>query len=64
MVVISSKLGDLAAQLRPMLAPGVQRLMIGGTIPGWDAAMPVRGARTPHLLTTRSTYADVSFSFY
>jgi fatty-acyl-CoA synthase len=37
MVVVSFGLADLAAQLGPGLAPGVRRLMIGGTIPGWDS---------------------------
>ena len=36
-VVVSSRLAGLAAQLGPMLAPGVRRLMIGDTIPGWDS---------------------------
>ena len=37
MVVVSSQLAGLAARLGPVLAPDVQRLMIGGTIPGWDS---------------------------
>ena len=36
-VVVSHQLAGLAAQLGPVLAPDVRRLMIGGTIPGWDA---------------------------
>jgi len=37
MVVVSFGLADLAAQLGPGLAAGVRRLMVGGTIPGWDS---------------------------
>jgi len=37
MVVVSSRLGRLAARLGEVLAPGVRRLMIGGTIPGWES---------------------------
>ncbi len=37
MVVISSQLVGLAAQLGPLLGPDARRLMIGGTIPGWDS---------------------------
>ena len=44
MVVISHQLAGLAAQLEPVLAPGVRRLMIGGTIPGWDAYSDAVGA--------------------
>jgi long-chain acyl-CoA synthetase len=44
MVVISHQLAGLAAQLEPVLAPGVRRLMIGGTIPGWDAYSGAVGA--------------------
>jgi acyl-CoA synthetase (AMP-forming)/AMP-acid ligase II len=36
-VVVSSRLAGLAAQLGPVLAPGVRRLMIGDTIPGWES---------------------------
>ena len=36
-VVVSSQLAGLAARLGPGLPPGVRRLMIGGTIPGWDS---------------------------
>ncbi len=46
MVVVSLGLADLAAQLGPVLAPGVRRLMIGGTIPGWDA-YTMRSASLP-----------------
>ena len=31
LVVVSARLADLAVQLGPVLAPGVRRLMIGGT---------------------------------
>ena len=44
MVVVSYQLADLAAQLGPALAPGVRRLMIGGTIPGWDSFEDAVGA--------------------
>jgi long-chain acyl-CoA synthetase len=44
MVVVSHQLASLAAQLAPVLAPGVRRLMIGGTIPGWDAYEDAVGA--------------------
>src|SRR5271165_137496 len=44
MVVVSSTLASLAAQLGPVLAPGVRRLMIGGTIPGWDSFEDAVGA--------------------
>jgi long-chain acyl-CoA synthetase len=44
MVVISHQLAGLAARLEPVLAPGVRRLMIGGTIPGWDAYSGAVGA--------------------
>ena len=37
MVVVSSRLAGLAAGLGPGLPAGVRRLMIGGTIPGWDS---------------------------
>ena len=37
MVVVSSQLAGLAARLETSLAPGTRRLMIGGTIPGWDS---------------------------
>ena len=37
MVVVSSEMADLAARLGPGLPAGVWRLMIGGTIPGWDS---------------------------
>jgi long-chain acyl-CoA synthetase len=37
MVVVSSRLAGLAARVGPVLAPGVRRLMIGGTIPGWES---------------------------
>ena len=37
MVVVSSQLADLATRLEAVLAPGVRRLMLGGTIPGWDS---------------------------
>ena len=37
MVVVSSQLAGLAAELGPGLPAGVRRLMIGGTIPGWDS---------------------------
>jgi fatty-acyl-CoA synthase len=46
-VVVSSRLASLAAQLAPGLGADVRRLMIGGTIPGWEsyedavAALPV-----------------------
>jgi long-chain acyl-CoA synthetase len=36
-VVISSQLAGLAAELEPTLGSGVRRFMIGGTIPGWDS---------------------------
>src|SRR5271166_1328469 len=36
-VVASSRLADLAGALGPVLGPDARRLMIGGTIPGWDA---------------------------
>jgi long-chain acyl-CoA synthetase len=36
-VVVSSQLAGLAAQLAPALGTDVRRLMIGGTIPGWDS---------------------------
>ncbi len=36
-VLISSELAGLAAQLGPTLAADVRRLMIGCTIPGWDS---------------------------
>jgi long-chain acyl-CoA synthetase len=35
LVVVSGELAALASRLR--LAPGVQGLMVGGTIPGWEA---------------------------
>ena len=44
MVVVSYQLAGLAAQLGPVLAPGVRRLMIGGTIPGWDSFDDAVGA--------------------
>ena len=44
MVVVSGQLAALAAQLAPVLAPGVRRLMIGGTIPGWDSFDDAVGA--------------------
>ena len=47
MVVVSHQLAGLAAQLGPVLAPGVRRLMIGGTIPGWDAYEDAVGALPP-----------------
>jgi fatty-acyl-CoA synthase len=37
LVVVSSQLAGLAAQLDPGLPSGIQRLMTGGTIPGWDS---------------------------
>ncbi len=37
LVVVSFQLAALAARLEPVLAPDVRRLMIGGTIPGWDS---------------------------
>jgi long-chain acyl-CoA synthetase len=43
-VVTSFRLAGLAAQLGPVLAPGVRRLMIGGTIPGWDSFEDAAGA--------------------
>ena len=47
MVVVSYQLAGLAAQLGPALAPGVRRLMIGGTIPGWDSFGDAVGAMPP-----------------
>ena len=44
MVVVSYQLAGLAAKLGPVLAPGVRRLMIGGTVPGWDDFSEVVGA--------------------
>jgi long-chain acyl-CoA synthetase len=45
MVVVSSQLADLAARLEPVLKPGVRRLMLGGTIPGWDSYETAAGAQ-------------------
>ncbi len=44
LVVVSGQLADLAAQLGPVLEPGVRRLMIGGTIPGWESYEAAAGA--------------------
>jgi fatty-acyl-CoA synthase len=43
-VVVSAALAELAGRIGPMLAPGVRRLMIGGTIPGWDSFEDAVGA--------------------
>ena len=43
-VVVSARLAGLAAQLGPVLAPGVRRLMIGGTILGWESYEAAVGA--------------------
>jgi fatty-acyl-CoA synthase len=45
LVVISHQLASLASQLGPVLAPGVRRLMIAGTIPGWEAFEDAVGTR-------------------
>jgi long-chain acyl-CoA synthetase len=45
MVVVSSTLAALAAELGPVLEPRVRRFMIGGTIPGWDSYEAAAGAQ-------------------
>jgi long-chain acyl-CoA synthetase len=44
-VVVGSELAGLAAQLDAVLDPGVRRLMLGGTIPGWDSYEAAAGAQ-------------------
>ena len=45
MVVVSSKLAALAAELGSVLEPRVRRFMIGGTTPGWDSYEAAAGAQ-------------------
>ena len=44
-VIVSSELAALAAELGLVLEPAVRRFMIGGTIPGWDSYEAAAGAQ-------------------